>query len=639
VVAPVPINSEYHSILAGHRRVQLPIRGCQQQQALQRVGATHCARIVLTFGSVLMVPGIVFFALLSHSLWVLPEVPRLGAESKLAAEVLSTKAGSHVCPEARWNLSRPATCGARLWASQAALDHLGEEVLASVLGRFSYSAQQLAAEVGGIPTASAGFTWELFDIRIEKIAIASSNFSFVAGRGLQHSVNGIELGISLRYSVRGDGLLAFFFSTGQIVFSLGEGTSFSGLLELSVDPVGRPSLALYKSRVEMDLEANMNEVGTGLVHRVLMQGLFKTFKWILEEPLEHMLQVTLTKAVSEDFADIIAAVDPLIPLKSGCLAIDMAACSVETFADHLEIMVHGAVVDVSRPDLVYPAQAESLPSMPASIQGSMVGVSMNSWLANSVAWTFMQTRLDLSISLNNQLKDLHDYLEWVWPQLDLGLEVYFADSPRILLEEGEIHVEGIIKVDIVDYSSGQNVLASSVPLESWFFMDIQDQKLQMTMNRLVLPGLNLDSGRCNTVLGQRCVFPFKYKGKTYDSCTDVGTSVHMYWCATKVGLDDSYIDGEWGACTASCHVVGNYIIPWLNIHMRSFLEEHVHRNIDFHKPVGDVLVLENTALQVWFDSITVRTDFSLDLMGLLGVRYGPHSANLLLQGRSFASLA
>jgi len=639
VVAPVPINSEYHSILAGHRRVQLPIRGCQQQQALQRVGATHCARIVLTFGSVLMVPGIVFFALLSHSLWVLPEVPRLGAESWHAAEALRSRGGEHVCPETQWNVTRPATCGARLWASQAALDSLGEEVLPSILGRLSHLARQLATEVGGKAVNAGGFTWELFDVRIENLAVASSTFSFVAGRGLQHSVQGVELGISLRYTVRGCGLLAFFASAGQIMLSLGDGAGYSALLEVGVDPFGRPSLALHNMRTEMDFEAKLSEDGLGIFHQAFVRHLFDSFKWVLEEPLEHVLEATLTQAVSEDFVDIIAAVEPLLPLESGCLAIDMAACSIETFADHLEIMVHGAVVDVSRPDLVYPAQAEPLPPMPAGIQGSMAGVSMSSWLANSLAWTFVQKHAGLSISLNKELEDLHNYLEWVWPELDLGLEVYLADMPGTSLDEGQIQVRATVKVDIVDYGSGQTLLASSVPVKAWFTLDIQDQKLQMSIDQLVLLGVNLDAGECNTVLGQRCIFPFTYKGKTYDSCTDAGTSLHRYWCATSVDPDGSFIENEWGTCSARCHVVGNYIMPWLNDHLSSFLEEYVHPVVDLHRPAGDALTLENTTLRVLLNSIIVRSDFHLDLTGFLGTRYGPPSAQLLLQGRSFSSLA
>ena len=43
--------------------------------------------------------------------------------------------------------------------------------------------------------------------------------------------------------------------------------------------------------------------------------------------------------------------------------------------------------------------------------------------------------------------------------------------------------------------------------------------------------------------GYCCVFPFKYKGKTYDSCTFVGGS--KPWCALTSDYD---ADGKYGYC-------------------------------------------------------------------------------------------
>ena len=47
-----------------------------------------------------------------------------------------------------------------------------------------------------------------------------------------------------------------------------------------------------------------------------------------------------------------------------------------------------------------------------------------------------------------------------------------------------------------------------------------------------------------------CVFPFKFKGVLYESCTSAEYTQN--WCATKVGSNNSYIDDEWGNCNSDC---------------------------------------------------------------------------------------
>ena len=53
--------------------------------------------------------------------------------------------------------------------------------------------------------------------------------------------------------------------------------------------------------------------------------------------------------------------------------------------------------------------------------------------------------------------------------------------------------------------------------------------------------------------GHLCVFPFVYKGVTYDHCTDVGyEGQSKFWCATKVDENQVYISGNWGWCNENC---------------------------------------------------------------------------------------
>jgi len=51
-----------------------------------------------------------------------------------------------------------------------------------------------------------------------------------------------------------------------------------------------------------------------------------------------------------------------------------------------------------------------------------------------------------------------------------------------------------------------------------------------------------------------CVFPFIYKGKTYNGCTQDSDPDGKQWCATKVDEFDFYIEksGEYGYCSEEC---------------------------------------------------------------------------------------
>ena len=52
---------------------------------------------------------------------------------------------------------------------------------------------------------------------------------------------------------------------------------------------------------------------------------------------------------------------------------------------------------------------------------------------------------------------------------------------------------------------------------------------------------------CQTKVYTDCVFPFKYKGKTYTECTGVNHQDNV-WCSTKVDSNDNYMAGQWKNC-------------------------------------------------------------------------------------------
>ncbi|XP_040580268.1 uncharacterized protein [Lepeophtheirus salmonis] len=56
-------------------------------------------------------------------------------------------------------------------------------------------------------------------------------------------------------------------------------------------------------------------------------------------------------------------------------------------------------------------------------------------------------------------------------------------------------------------------------------------------------------GSCPTTNGQQCRFPFVYRGKTYNKCTNVDYQ-GVYWCATSLQANNEM--GNYGICNGSC---------------------------------------------------------------------------------------
>ena len=63
---------------------------------------------------------------------------------------------------------------------------------------------------------------------------------------------------------------------------------------------------------------------------------------------------------------------------------------------------------------------------------------------------------------------------------------------------------------------------------------------------------------------QECVFPFKYRGVSYDKCTKTDSDSNTKWCALDIQPNTEVSeDGKhWGVCEYGCSGVGeksNYI--------------------------------------------------------------------------------
>merc|ERR1712039_756581 len=57
---------------------------------------------------------------------------------------------------------------------------------------------------------------------------------------------------------------------------------------------------------------------------------------------------------------------------------------------------------------------------------------------------------------------------------------------------------------------------------------------------------------CRTQMGNECVFPFRYGGKTYGGCTREGH--HRPWCSIRTDSNGNHVQGirNWGSCRDDC---------------------------------------------------------------------------------------
>ena len=51
-----------------------------------------------------------------------------------------------------------------------------------------------------------------------------------------------------------------------------------------------------------------------------------------------------------------------------------------------------------------------------------------------------------------------------------------------------------------------------------------------------------------------CAFPFRFKGRLYDSCITLGSRNRIPWCAIDVELNKDMKDNAWAKCPSHCYV-------------------------------------------------------------------------------------
>ena len=77
-----------------------------------------------------------------------------------------------------------------------------------------------------------------------------------------------------------------------------------------------------------------------------------------------------------------------------------------------------------------------------------------------------------------------------------------------------------------------------------------------------LPGCPvLAAPPCTTVTNASCVFPFRYRGRSYHACTRDYSSNGQPWCAVRVDGAGRVVEGGWADCRGGCPLQGGGAAP------------------------------------------------------------------------------
>ena len=103
------------------------------------------------------------------------------------------------------------------------------------------------------------------------------------------------------------------------------------------------------------------------------------------------------------------------------------------------------------------------------------------------------------------------------------------------------------------------------------------------------------TNHCQTTSGKDCIFPFIYKGNTYNACTRTNLA-SLHWCSTAVDSSTGiYISGNWGNCMTvpSCPVIDSDNLAFWPVveiakgrHLETFSKWGPSYKVEFHITVG-----------------------------------------------------
>ena len=87
---------------------------------------------------------------------------------------------------------------------------------------------------------------------------------------------------------------------------------------------------------------------------------------------------------------------------------------------------------------------------------------------------------------------------------------------------------------------------------------ISDSRSTAPFLRVPIDGQSPEPGPsiCRTIggpqTGRRCIFPFTFRGQTFNRCTTDFDPDGRRWCSVEVDLNGNHINGQWGYCAPTC---------------------------------------------------------------------------------------
>jgi len=327
-------------------------------------------------------------------------------------------------------------------------------------------------------------------------------------------------------------------------------------------------------------------------------------------------------------------------------------------------------------------------------QSAMVSATVSKWVVNNAASVVHQLGvLQHNMDLANS-KGISDFLTWIWPDSNFGMHFYSKEPPAMTLRDGEIGVEAALGAKLKNFGddcktksnkpcvfpfrykgklhescTGEGHVRwwcatkvdsdvnfdSSALSEEWDFCSDTCEKTYLDMDTKLSATISANitaispqtveiwakhasfgvfstdaRGACETILGDKCLFPFDYEGKTYHECTDAGTSGHAHrlWCNTCESKHwfSHYSGNCWGTCSASCPGLQKLLLEKISKKLEdgddldnSFvLDELTH---------GTPVKLENASLDINQGAMTFWTNFHFNVTPLLETFYGHDKAS------------
>mmetsp|Transcript_94952 Transcript_94952/g.307122 ORF Transcript_94952/g.307122 Transcript_94952/m.307122 type:complete len:637 (-) Transcript_94952:82-1992(-) len=391
--------------------------------------------------------------------------------------------------------SRCRVLGGRVWLSQKGADYLVE--------RFTPEVVKLIEnlELAAIEGSMMRFKYKVNDIRIAKLVVEKPVVHFEKGKGLHVHVPNISVNVSMHYRVDGEDWFNPLYSGGRVHAVVAKDTTGTGLIEVGVSPAGNPHLNATMHKLSIGLKSL--EL-SGTVFAGLTNFVTKLFKEKIEDMLSDEILTLVEWFFNEKLNSYMDVLDLLIPLPLpdgfNVSSVDLRLCGVHTSTAAMVVDISGAIIDPSKPHLVYPEDPMPLPRGPPmpleDFENTMVAMMLTKWTINSGLWLYNEEHLlkstiaqqDLPASslivlnadsLRPLIQNNPDVPRWWWTATTDGqksqfsLDVACTAMPEIDFKDGKIGVTAPASVGFkLDGVSTANLYTTQVQMPVSFEMSM-----------------------------------------------------------------------------------------------------------------------------------------------------------------------